>query len=1106
MNEQYFSELKEKISQAYTVGNKARAEGRDPAMEVESVPAGDLATRVEGLVGPPGIAAKIRTLGRGNIAKIIDDILGPNISSLPKEKMEEKIEQAVRTSLAILTEGVVAAPIEGIAKVKILSNPDGSYYLAIYFSGPIRSAGGTAQGVSVVFADYIQKKLAIPGYRPTQDEMERYVEEIKIYNDRVSRLQYLPNDDEIREILRNLPVCVDGDPTDEREVSIHRDLARIETNRIRGGMCLVIAEGIAQKSAKVMKHAAAMGLDWNWLSKLAKLKTKASSSDLRPQPKFMSEVVGGRPIFSSQAAKGGFRLRYGRSRSSGIAAKCVHPATQILLDSFIAAGTQLKIEYPGKGCVITPCDEIDGPVVKLKDGSVMRVESAAKAREIKPDVEEILSVGDILISYGDFLQSNTPLLPAGYCEEFWIQEVREKSEKIPIKMSPREAVEFSEEFSVPLHPRYTYNWEDITVKELEKLAKWFFSGELNTKYFLLKKDDCEAKRVLECLCVPHEVKDDKVLIEEFIPLLTQMGIYHDGKIKQGLFVGRLENFQPDSNAFDFIEKISPIKVRKKVGTYIGARMGRPEKAKERKLAPPVHSLFPIGMAGGKERNINAAAEKTSLPVELASFKCEKCGSKSMFPTCQKCGGKTILRRICPSCKSVSENETCPRCKSRTLYYEMQDIDIKTLWKNAVDRVGHADVKGVIGLISSYKIPESLEKGILRAKRDIYVFKDGTIRYDATNVPLTHFKPKEINTSIEKLKKLGYERDTYDKPLTHEDQILELKVQDIIMHDEGLHYIFKVSQFVDEELEKIYRLDKFYNAETKDDLIGTLIVGLAPHTSAGIIGRLIGTTKANVCFAHPFWHAAKRRNCDGDEDSVILLLDVLINFSRKYLPERRGGQMDAPLVISTILDPKEIDDEAHKMEMVDGYNLEFYNATQERKNPGEIKIDIVQNILKTEPYKNLRFTHSTSDVSGDIFESTYVRLKTMVEKVDSQLKIAEKIRAVNETEVAELVINSHFLRDAYGNLRAFARQKFRCVKCNKSYRRIPLVGKCTKCGGKLLLTVSEGSIRKYIGISLKLSEKYNVAPYMKQRLMLLQREVDSLFVNDLSKQIGLGDFM
>ncbi|HSR11438.1 MAG TPA: solute carrier family 23 protein, partial [Thermodesulfobacteriota bacterium] len=70
--------------------------------------------------------------------------------------------------------------------------------------------------------------------------------------------------------------------------------------------------------------------------------------------------------------------------------------------------------------------------------------------------------------------------------------------------------------------------------------------------------------------------------------------------------------------------------------------------------------------------------------------------------------------------------------------------------------------------------------------------------------------------------------------------------------------------------------------------GHLTIGLAPHTSGGILCRIIGYTDAQVCYGHPFFHAAKRRNADGDEDSVMLLLDGLLNFSRAYLPDSRGG--------------------------------------------------------------------------------------------------------------------------------------------------------------------------------------------------------------------------
>ncbi len=204
------------------------------------------------------------------------------------------------------------------------------------------------------------------------------------------------------------------------------------------------------------------------------------------------------------------------------------------------------------------------------------------------------------------------------------------------------------------------------------------------------------------------------------------------------------------------------------------------------------------------------------------------------------------------------------------------------------------LKGVKGMTSGYKMAEPLEKGLLRVKNDVYVFKDGTIRFDATDAPITHFKPKEIGTSVEKLKGLGYTHDFEGKPLERDDQILELKVQDVILPYEAGRYLLKVARFIDDLLEKFYGLPRFYNAEKMEDLVGHLVIGLAPHTSAGIIGRIIGFSDVLVGYAHPYYHAAKRRNCDGDEDAVMLLLDALLNFSKYYLPEKRGGKMDAPL--------------------------------------------------------------------------------------------------------------------------------------------------------------------------------------------------------------------
>ncbi|HIH73598.1 MAG: DNA polymerase II large subunit, partial [Thermococcales archaeon 44_46] len=112
----------------------------------------------------------------------------------------------------------------------------------------------------------------------------------------------------------------------------------------------------------------------------------------------------------------------------------------------------------------------------------------------------------------------------------------------------------------------------------------------------------------------------------------------------------------------------------------------------------------------------------------------------------------------------------------------------------------------------------------------------------------------------------------------------------------------------------------------------------------------------------------------------------------------------------------------------------------------------------------------------------------------QLALAERIRAVNEHHVAETIINSHIVPDLRGNLRSFTRQEFRCVKCNTKYRRPPLSGKCPKCGGKIVLTVSKGAIEKYLPTAKMLVTRYNVIDYTRQRICLTEKDIKTLFQN------------
>jgi DNA polymerase II large subunit len=1600
----YFNILESDLARAIDLANRARANGADPTPAIEIPIAKDLADRVEKLIGVEGVAKRLRELESSMSREEASLQLGLEVASgkiKQFESQKDAIEAAVRVAMAVLTEGVVAAPIEGIAKIDLAKNDDGSEYIRIYYAGPIRSAGGTAQALSVLAADYIRGSLGINRFIPRTEEVERYVEEIAAYH-RAVHLQYLPTDEEIRLIVRNCPICIEGEPTEEAEVEGRRDLARIETNRIRGGMALVIAEGIALKAPKVKKHVDKLKLPgWDFLEKfVVTVKTDDASAQLKPKDKYLQDLIAGRPVFSYPSRPGGFRLRYGRGRNTSFAAAGISPVTMVMMDDFIAAGTQIKVERPGKAAGIAPVDTIEGPTVRLFNGDVLRVDTQDEALKIRPSVQRILDIGEILINFGDFLENNHPLVPSSYCYEWWLQELAAKTsiKELGDLRNPdqKTALSLSDKYKVPLHPKYTYLWHDINPAEYAVLADYVQKNGKYSEKLAFPLDE-KIKNILETLLVPHIVREKHIFIEEPLPLMRCLGL--DANLKKTWIFA-------ESNIMDTVSKVSGITIRSRAPIRIGGRMGRPEKSDKREMKPAPHVLFPVGEAGGRRRSLKSARDyiddtenggknndnefKTKLPdqkekagtinVQIGERICSSCKIKTFKNRCA-CGKFTHPLLKCPSCGIEVQKPVCPKCNKETTSVTELGIDFKSEYHQALDNVGERDnfdsIKGVIGLTSRNKTPEPLEKGILRAKHDIVMFKDGTVRYDLSDLPLTHIKPKELGVSVPKLKELGYVNDTYGKPLIDENQVIELKVQDIVVSKDCAEYLLKTARFIDDLLVKYYKVDAYYNINSADDLIGKLVIGLAPHTSAGVLGRLIGFTGASVGYAHPFFHAAKRRNCfhgdekllvykgdgfelltirelvelsltgkiekddfgteykgiqgiktfafniktkkfeladitcvskhispeklieiktksgrkivvtkdhpfpdssgikvraedadellipwnierppvetkenidllsitdaqdimirtesdvfeetvplsqisknlgmsyktftnyiyrksyplevvnrfnpdvidtgnyllgskrdkvsikpsitvdedfllllgfylaegfikknqinchqvsitatkewskrileekintvfgllpsisgnhiticsrfvyelfeelkigkdaktkrvpdfvyalprdkisaflrgyftgdgscslqstlevnltsvnkwlidgvsfllmffgikhsiyeeeravksdlilkfygkpklihsykiriygreagkfiedigflgekqkraeellkkwlakkgrtrtcfdedvfidkvverkeissqdkyvynltvdthhslicsgitafqcDGDEDCVMLLMDGLLNFSRSYLPDKRGGQMDAPLVLTSRIDPNEVDKEAHNVDLLFRYPLSFYEATLQYRNPKDIVklMDTVSGRLGTQAqYEGFGFTHDTADIAAGPRNSAYKTLGTMIEKMDAQLALARRIKAVDPQDVAERVIESHFLPDLIGNLRSFSKQKVRCTKCNAKYRRPPLRGTCPKCGGNIVLTVHEGSVRKYLETSLRIADEYNVRHYTKQRLELLELEMRSLFESDKVKQKGLADFM
>ncbi len=1112
----YHRILNEGLERELEIARRARSRGLDPALQPEIEITWDLAERVEALIGIKGVGARIRELeekgyGREEVAlKLALDFAGGKFGHY---RRHEVIEKAVRTSVAILTEGVVAAPLDGISRIEVGRNDDSTEYVKIFYSGPIRSAGGTAQALSVLAADYIRRRMGFAPYSPREDEIWRYVLEVSAYA-RISGLQYTPSDDEIREIVKNCPICIDGDPTEDKEVDGYKDLERVATNRIRGGMVLVLTEGIAMKAAKLKRYVDKLGIEgWEWLDKLIKSRRERKSKD------FLGELIAGRPVFGRPSNKGSFRLRYGRARNSGFAAIGMHPATMSLL-GFIAPGTQIKPELPGKAACVVPVDSIEGPVVKLKNGDLIKLgdgygygaENSGGSDGL--EVAEIVDLGEVLIDYGDFLETGQLLKPGAYAHEYWVQELALKDageasrwrSEIPTQ---EEAIALSLRYGIPLHPAYTYLWEDIKPEDREFLADWICDrGILRDNKLIIpipgpEDGNRSIAKILEDLLVPFHMVNEHPHPHPH----QHIEIEEPGALLRGLGIG------------DGLKRDDSVRVntRPKAPTRIGMRMGRPEKSRERLMSPAPHAIFPVGEAGGKNRSLKEALKAKVIDVDVGMKRCMKCGNilLSCYSICDRCGSSSLQVQTCRSRDRGAGRGSKRKYSGR----RGVSIDLYQFYRDTISRLGgeghehgheltKEDVKCVTGLISGDKVPEHLGKGILRARHGVFVYKDGTIRYDFTNLPLTHFKPGEIGLSITRARELGYLYDIEGNELRRETQVVELKQQDIIISLNAVPYLIRITKFLDDLLEKFYGLPRYYNIEDKEGLIGQLVLGLAPHTSAGILGRIIGFTRASACYAHPFFHAAKRRNCDGDEDSVILLLDALLNFSLAFLPDKVGGRMDAPLVLIPVINPKEVDKEAHNLSIVREYPLELYFAAYSGKHPKEVGIDTAgKRIGGCEPRDVYQFgyTHDTGDIASGPLNSLYKTLGTMTEKVEAQLKLARIIRAVDEREVAETVIKHHFIRDIKGNLRAFGSQKVRCSRCNAKYRRIPLTGRCSRCGGKLLPTVHAAGIKKYLSVSLRIAEEYHLTDYTRQRLELLKRDVESLFPS-VEKQRALGDFM
>lgn len=1090
----YYNSIIDKTEELHGVAAEAKATGVDASDYVEPKIALGLAERV----------AKMHDL---DIAGPLHTLLGEKNKEMAALEMASRIaggaymesgtdsavllETAVRVGLAIVTEGVTIAPLQGIGGVEIAANRDGSRYLSVSIAGPMRSAGGTESAVTMLIADHVRKVAGLDAYQADSfdDETGRFVEELRVYERDVGNFQYRVLDEDIASVISHLPVELAGVDTDPYEVVNHRNMHRIKTNRVRGGALRVLNDGLIGRAKKLLKRIEMYNLEgWEWLADLKGAVAAGDGDDAAT--KRMKEVITGRSVLSVAGRVGGFRLRYGRACNTGFASVGMHPALAEMLGHTIVVGTQIKMDRPGKGGTVAFVDSIETPTVLLDDGAVVRVRDVTHASRLRGSIRRILHLGDILVSYGDFLENNAVLAPTGYVEEYWQAELEAAGHtwdgRVP---TITEAFDISERWNVPLHPRYLYFWDLIDRTGLGMLLDPANDDGASISY------NMEAKHTLERLGVPHTVRDNLVVLGGDEATVFRRIV--------------LRSRPPDMPPVRALSVSSGITIRPKFSISVGVRIGRPEKAAARAMKPPVHALFPVGERGGQTRDVVKAARTPDFYTDISLRTCPRCNTPAFGAKCNKCRGQTVMESQCQYCRATILEDFCMRCQKKTTTHSHREFPLKSELIRAQERVGYRakePLKGVKSLIGQDRVAEPLEKGLMRQAHNLTVFRDGTIRYDATNSTLTHFRPSWIDAGMDGLLKLGYTHDIHGKELLDKDQTVELMVQDVILPRECGPYFVGVTKYVDDMLEKFYGTNKYYNIQEPSQLVGQLIVGLAPHTSVGVVARIVGFANTHVCFATPNWHSAKRRDADGDADSLMLLADALLNFSRNFLSDKIGGLMDAPLLVQPVVIPHEAQPQAHNLEVCKSFPLEFFERTA--LSPKAAKIDCIElakDRLGTEgEFSGYLYTHDTTALVSSRSRSAYSTLNSMLDKLDMQLKNANIIDAVDTVEIVTQVISTHLVPDIKGNLRAYAQQKLRCTGCASDYRRAPLTGMCT-CGHHLIQTITRASVEKYLGMAQRLVDEYDVGLYEKDRIRSLGEEVEWMFGKSVGDQTLLTDY-
>ncbi|MHA2297141.1 MAG: hypothetical protein ACXADA_14025 [Candidatus Hodarchaeales archaeon] len=989
------------------------------------------------------------------VLKVAEKIINDDRSFPSKE---ERAKLAIHFAFASMTNATVY-PAEIISRVKITRED----CLRIVFSNLLRMVKLDYLSALVCVIELIRSSFGLKNMYYDPELLKRLEEEIQIYDE--DRWRAVGN----FEFISYLSFEIKGEPL-QTQVTRYRNVKGTDGNSVRGGLAQFLLD-FAQKAVEIFNLARRTGLsELFWLKRqFLELPRQLEKKKVLKLP-----LKPAKPVFSTDRAA--FRLRYGRTATTGFFTVGLHPAAMFFLESLTPGSSLITDRFENKFAVF-PVAEIAGPVVTLKNGSVIRITSLEQARKKHSKVTEILHLGDLLIDPAD-LHVEGVYFQAGYTQELWLADLKGaiakestnlstsvnpfvKSKSIDFDLeqqlllnenvspSPDLALRLTKEFKIPYHPDWLPKLGDLTNEEFIRLLEWIDISEmLETGLFGPPNPDIAV--ILKCLLVPFIVTDNGFLIPRKTSpasLLHELGHWEWKKWSES--VSLKEKLSLDS----LQEKLNLIFIENQQ-LNLSIMLGVVRKTTNRRMSPNVHALFPSGKKTKLVHNGEIKVKKSK--VELVNHQCQSC-NKGMYENfCPNCNERNIPIYKCkkghgPFDKSLSK---CPECNGAIAAVKEYDID----FKEEINKIRNKlkilpqSLKTISNLSTALKVPENLFKGYLRALHGLNVFKDGTVRISAPLMPLTHWK--KAHTRASSLIR--------DKPVSSDSQVSEIFPLDVIINKSIAKQFLVTCNFIDDLLEHFYGKERFFNIQKIDDLIGHFAGCITSDSLISLPLRIIGITHYDLVFVHPFYFAFTGKKASDPAD-FFLLLDVLLNFSTSLLPSKRGGTSGIPFFLEI---PGKYDIMNHVILHQGPLPAAFFDQINEKTTDGDGWIH--NQDLEFEMFDDLVLggdvPYFFDNPNGNTLFSTFppdneFQKLSREKKLERQLELAMKLSTVDEREIIDFVMD-HTFDSIQKQFLKFLNQDFICNQCQANYPIPPLTGICWHCKGEINLSVTPQILERH----------------------------------------------